>query len=88
MKHVARTRRGRKPTPGVPKGVSEQAAQMVRLAYEQIERSDNKTFAEMYAYALDRKVYHADDGLFKFMKTLTHPPVGIEEFLDLSLIHI
>lgn len=77
-----RVRRGRRPTPGAARGVSVQAAALVRQAYEAIETCDNKTFGEMYAYALERKVYHADSALFDFLKKLNHPPVGIEEFLD------
>lgn len=79
---VARVRRGRRATPGVAKGVSERAAQIVKQAYEAIETCDNKLFGEMYAYALERKVYHDDTNLFNFLKHLTHAPVGIEEFLD------
>lgn len=77
-----RIRRGRRATPGAATGVSEAAANMVRAAKEQIEVADNKLFAEMYAHALERKVYGGDSALFNFMKRLTHPPVGIEEFID------
>lgn len=77
-----RIQRGRRPTPGVAQGVSAQAAMLVRQAKEAIETCDNKMFGEMYAHALERKVYHNDSALFNFMKHLTHPPVSIEEFLD------
>lgn len=77
-----RTRRGRRATPGVPPGVSEQAAAMVKSAYEAIATCDNKMFGEMYATALERRVYHKDNHLFSFLKRLTHAPVSIEEFLD------
>lgn len=77
-----RVRRGRRPTPGAGKGVSEHAAMLVRNAYEAIETCENKMFGEMYATALERKVYHGDTHLFEFMKHLTHAPVSIEEFLD------
>lgn len=55
---------------------------MVRQAWESVGTCENKMFAEMYATALDRKVYHNDNYLFEFMKHLEQPPVGIEEFLD------
>lgn len=77
-----RARRGRRPTPGVSPGVSEAAANMVRAAWEAVATCENKMFGEMYATALERKVYHNDSILFNFMKRLTHPPVSIEEFLD------
>ena len=80
--HVRRVRRGRRSTPGAAKGVSQQAALLVKNAYEQIETCENKMFGEMYAYARERKVYHGDPHLFEFMKHLTHAPVSIEEFLD------
>jgi len=79
---AARVRRGRRPTPGVASGVSEQAARVVKQAYEAIETCDNKLFGRMYAYSLERKVYSNDPHLFNFLKHLTHAPVGIEEFLD------
>lgn len=79
---VKRVRRGRRPTPGVAQGVSAQAALAVKQAREAIETCENKMFGEMYAYALERKVYYNDSHLFNFLKHLTHPPVSIEEFLD------
>lgn len=83
MSTVKRVRRkGRRPTPGAAPGVSAQAAMLVRQAYEAIATCDNKTFGEMYAYAVERRVYHNDLTLFEFLKHLTHAPVGIEEFLD------
>lgn len=79
-KHIRRS--GRRATPGAAKGVSAQAAMMVRQAWESVASCDNKLFAEMYATALERKVYHSEPFLFEFMKHLVHPPVSIEEFLD------
>jgi hypothetical protein len=55
---------------------------MVQGAWEEAERCENKLFGEMYATALERKVYYNDTVLFDFMKHLTHAPVGIEEFLS------
>ena len=88
-----RIRRGRRPTPGSAPGVSEQSRAMVQAAWEEAGRCENKLFGEMYATALERRVYHNDSVLFNFMKHLTHAPVSIEEFLEseefiLSLIHI
>lgn len=79
-RHIRRS--GRRATPGAAPGVSAQAAMMVRQAWEAMDSCENKMFAEMYATALDRKVYHNDNHLFEFMKHLEHPPVDIEEFLD------
>lgn len=78
---VSRIRRGRRPMPGVAPGASEQARAMVQAAWEEAERCENKLFGEMYATALERKVYNNDTVLFTFMKHLTHAPVSIEEFL-------
>lgn len=80
--NAPRVRRGRRATPGVPKGVSEQAALMVKQAREAIATCENKMFGEMYAESIERKVYHNDHHLFNFMKRLKHAPVSIEEFLD------
>ena len=55
---------------------------MVRAAKEAIATCENKMFGEMYATALERKVYNNDPALFNFLKRLTHAPVSIEEFLD------
>lgn len=78
-----RTRtRGRRGTPGAAKGVSAQAERMVKQAWEAVNDCENKQFAEMYATAIERKVYHNDSFLFDFMKRLVFAPVGIEEFLD------
>lgn len=77
-----RVRRGRRPMPGVAAGVTEQAAALVRHAWESLDTCDNKLFGEMYATALERKVYENDSHLFNFMKRLKHPPVSIETFLD------
>lgn len=79
-RHIRRS--GRRATPGAAAGVSAQAAMMVRQAWEAMGTCENKMFAEMYATALDRKVYHNDNYLFEFMKHLEQPPVDIEEFLD------
>lgn len=79
---VRRVARGRRATPGVASGVSSQAATMVKHAWEQAATCDNKLFGEMYATALERKVYQNDSSLFDFMKRLKHPPVTIEEFLE------
>lgn len=77
----SRIRRGRRPMPGVAPGVTEQARAMVQAAWEEAERCENKLFGEMYATALERRVYSNDNVLFNFMKHLTHAPVSIEEFL-------
>lgn len=77
----SRIRRGRRPMPGVAPGVTEQARAMVQAAWEEAERCENKLFGEMYATALERRVYNNDNVLFNFMKHLTHAPVSIEEFL-------
>lgn len=79
---VRRVRRGRRSTPGAAAGASVQAQALVRQAWEMVENCENKMFAEMYATALERKVYSGDSHLFNFMKRLDHPPVSIEEFLD------
>ena len=79
---ATRIRRGRRPTPGVAAGVNEQAALMVKTAWEDAPTCENKIFGEMYATALERKVYQNDVHLFNFMKRLKHPPVSIEVFLD------
>lgn len=75
-------RRGRRPTPGAARGVSAQAVQMVQAAKDAIESAENKMFAEMYASALERKVYHNDSALFDFMKHLVRTPVSIDEFIE------
>ena len=80
---VRRVRRtGRRSTPGVADGVSEQARSMVMSAREEAKRCENAQFGEMYATALERKVYYNDSVLFDFMKHLTHAPVSIEEFIE------
>lgn len=79
---TARVKRGRRRTPGVPSGLSVQAVNRVKAAWEEAELCDNRLFGEMYATALERKVYYNDSVLFDFMKHLTHAPVSIEEFLD------
>lgn len=80
---VRRVRRtGRRSTPGVADGLSEQARSMVMSAWEEAKRCENAQFGEMYATALERKVYYNDSVLFDFMKHLTHAPVSIEEFIE------
>ena len=79
---VRRVRRGRRSTPGAAAGASLQAQALVRQAWEMVENCENRMFAEMYATALERKVYTGDSHLFNFMKRLDHPPVSIEEFID------
>ena len=79
---IRRVTRGRRPTPGVAAGVSDQARMMVQTAWEQAKTCENSLFGEMYATAVERKVYHNDSILFEFMKRLKHPPVSIEDFLD------
>lgn len=79
-RHIRRS--GRRATPGAAKGVSAQAALMVKQAWESLDSCENKLFGEMYATALERKVYYSEPFLFDFMKHLVHPPVSIEEFID------
>jgi hypothetical protein len=55
---------------------------MVLAAWEEAKRCENKLFGEMYATALEQKVYHNELALFNFMKHLTHAPVSIEDFID------
>jgi hypothetical protein len=77
-----RVRAGRRPTPGASAGLSARAAMLVRQAREAIDTAENKMFAEMYAEAIERRVYFNDPHLLNFMKRLIRPPISIEEFLD------
>jgi hypothetical protein len=73
---AVRVRRERRQT------VSRKQESLVARAYEQIPTFTNKMLGEMYAHAIERKVYYNDSALFDFMKKLETEPVSIEQFLD------
>ena len=70
------------PVRGQRRAVTRKQESVVRRAYEQIETFENRMLGEMYAHAIERKVYYSDDALFEFMKKLETTPVSIETFLD------
>lgn len=67
---------------GVRKQISRRQENLVHRAYEQIAQFKNQMLGQMYAHAIERKVYYNDSALFDFMKKLETEPVSIEQFLD------
>lgn len=55
---------------------------ILRKAREMVEEFENPLFADMYLYAVEKKVFEQDNTFLDFLSALEQPPVSIHEFLD------
>lgn len=82
--HVRRTRRDTAPAAPL-KSISNLTRRQMEImdrTREAASEFDNKLFAEMYVTAIERKIVHGDDALYKFLSHLEQAPVSIETFID------
>lgn len=65
-----------------PRSLSAKQQRVLDKAKQEAAKLDNRLFAEMYVFAVERQVYDGNDRFLKFLSSLDQIPVGIEEFLD------
>lgn len=62
--------------------VTRKAQELVQRTKEMALTMENRMFGEMYAHAVERRVYYGDTTLLDFIEKLEQPPVDIETFID------